>query len=255
MALRTSPRGRQRGVAIITALLLTTLAVTIVASLFWQQQVQVRSMENQRLQLQTRWILRGALDWTRLILSQDGRDRTLYTPLDGVWATPLAETRLDQYIERERVENENFDATLSGQITDAQGRYNLANLALGRTINPTQKAIFERLLNNVQLDSSLAQRVAQLVSDGQKVAVDPSLGAGGQTPGQSGSVTPPGISTNGSAGESMEVLRVEDLLAVSGFAPQAIERLRDLVIVLPKATKLNVNTAPAPFGRYFCASS
>jgi general secretion pathway protein K len=54
---------RQRGVAVITALLLTTLAVTIVASLFWQQQVQVRSMENQRLQLQTRWILRGALDW------------------------------------------------------------------------------------------------------------------------------------------------------------------------------------------------
>ena len=42
-------RYRQRGVAVVTALLLTTLAVTIVASLFWQQQVQVRSIENQRL--------------------------------------------------------------------------------------------------------------------------------------------------------------------------------------------------------------
>ena len=56
-------RTRQRGVAVVTALLLTTLAVTIVASLFWQQQVQVRSMENQRLQSQTKWIQRGALDW------------------------------------------------------------------------------------------------------------------------------------------------------------------------------------------------
>ena len=64
---------RQRGVAVITALLLTTLAITIVASLFWHQQVQVRSIENQRLQLQKQWILRGALDWTRLILREDAR--------------------------------------------------------------------------------------------------------------------------------------------------------------------------------------
>ncbi len=54
---RPAPRYRQRGIAVITALLLTTLAITIVASLFWQQQVQVRSIENQRLQLQKQWIL------------------------------------------------------------------------------------------------------------------------------------------------------------------------------------------------------
>ena len=47
----------QAGVAVVTALLLTTLAITIVASLFWQQQVQVRSIENQRLQLQKKWVL------------------------------------------------------------------------------------------------------------------------------------------------------------------------------------------------------
>ena len=46
------PTRRQDGVAVVTALLLTTLAITIVASLFWQQQVQVRSIENQRYQLQ-----------------------------------------------------------------------------------------------------------------------------------------------------------------------------------------------------------
>ena len=53
---------KQKGVAIITALLLTTLAIAIVTSLFWHQQVQVRSIENQRLQLQKQWILRGAFD-------------------------------------------------------------------------------------------------------------------------------------------------------------------------------------------------
>ena len=66
----TRPLRDQRGVAVITALLLTTLAVTIVASLFWQQQVQVRAIENQRLQLQKQWVLRGAMDWARLILKE-----------------------------------------------------------------------------------------------------------------------------------------------------------------------------------------
>jgi general secretion pathway protein K len=37
---------------------------------------------------------------------------------------------------------------------------------------------------------------------------------------------------------------VEDLLAVSGYTPQSVERLREFVIVLPQATKVNVNTAP-----------
>ncbi|MBW8898338.1 MAG: general secretion pathway protein GspK, partial [Massilia sp.] len=98
MRIRSPRPWRERGVAVITALLLTTLAISIVASLFWQQQVQVRSMENQRLHLQTKWILRGALDWATLVLFQDGIDHSTYTSLDQVWATPLAETRLDQYV-------------------------------------------------------------------------------------------------------------------------------------------------------------
>src|SRR5438034_11419561 len=93
-----SRQSRRRGVAIVTALLLTTLAVTIVASLFWQQQVQVRSIENQRLQLQKNWILRGALDWASLILRAGGRQSTI-DHLGQPWATPLADTRLDQYVE------------------------------------------------------------------------------------------------------------------------------------------------------------
>jgi general secretion pathway protein K len=217
---------RQRGVAVITALLLTTLAVTIVASLFWQQQVQVRSMENQRLQLQTRWILRGALDLSRLVLYQDFLDSPNLTQLNGIWATPLEETRLDDYIERERAEAENFNATLSGKMVDAQSRYNLANLSLQKQIDLKQLEVFKRLLVNLQLDSNLAQAVANQVAGSQAVQ---------------GQAAVPG------APQPMELVRVEDLLAVSGFAPQAIERLRDFIIILPSAapTPVNVNTAPA----------
>ena len=223
------PLSKQRGVAIITALLLTTLAVTIVASLFWAQQVQVRSMENQRLHLQTKWILRGALDWARLVLRQDGIDNQRYTSLTAVWNTPLAETRLDQYIERERVQGEIFDATLSGRIIDATSRYNLTNLATGPQINSPHVAIFKRLLVNLQLDPALAVKTAQAVAAGA-----------GPPPHEEG--TAPLAARSSSP---MALTQVEDLLSIPGYTPAIVEKLREFVIVLPDATTVNVNTAPA----------
>jgi general secretion pathway protein K len=256
---------RERGVAVITALLLTTLAISIVASLFWQQQVQVRSMENQRLHLQTKWILRGALDWASLVLFQDGLDHRDFTALDQVWATPLAETRLDQYIERERVEGENFAATLSGTIVDACSRYNLRNLADKGQVDPGQMEVFGRLLRNLQMDPQLAGRTAAFVAAGQPLeAPTPEGGeaSGGGTPAGTPAGTPTGtpagtptgtptgsnlprVSRSSVAGSPMKFLQVEDLLTVPGFTPAMVERLRPFVIVLPDVTTVNVNTAPA----------
>ncbi|SFB76918.1 type II secretion system minor pseudopilin GspK [Massilia yuzhufengensis] len=231
---------RQRGVAVVTALLLTTLAIAIVASLFWQQQVQVRSMENQRLHLQTKWILRGALDWASLVLRQDAYTSN-YTSLDQVWATPLAETRLDQYIERERVAGETFDASLSGNIIDATSRYNLGNLAKDRMKNPEQVRIFGRLLDNLRVDARLAERVANFVAQGQQApaVVDPPAG-GSTTTGQPQPVPP-------TAGVPIPLLQPDDLLAVQGFTPEIMAKLRPFLIVLPgpELTPLNVNTVPA----------
>ena len=221
---------RQRGVAVITALLLTTLAVTIVASLFWQQQVQVRSMENQRLHLQTKWILRGALELSSLILkSRTGQAQTM-TTLDQVWTTPLAETRLDQYIERERVENEVFNATLSGSLSDATARYNLNHLSKNGLPDPEQVAIFRRLLTNLQLDPGLAVKAAQMVAAANPAPV--ATAVPGTQPQRAASNVPMGL------------VQVDDLLAVPGFTREVVTRLHDFVIVLPAGVAVNVDTAP-----------
>lgn len=224
---------KQRGVAVITALLLCTLAVSIVASLFWQQQVQVRSMENQRLQLQTKWILRGALDWARLVLQTAGTQRNGITTLNDVWNTPLAETRLDQYIERERVEGEVFDATLSGRVIDASSRYNLRHISLGRQPNPKHEQIYENLLRILQIDPALAKRTADYVRTTEPAPPVP--------PGQSGAAAPKSI--------PVAIKRIEDLLVIPGYTPEIIAKLREFVIVLPDTRVgnkhgINVNTAP-----------
>ncbi|RJG14708.1 type II secretion system minor pseudopilin GspK [Massilia cavernae] len=222
---------RQRGVAVITALLLCTLAVSIVASLFWQQQVQVRSMENQRLHLQTKWILRGALDWARLVLRQDGIDSPAVTTLNAVWNTPLAETRLDQYIERERVAGEVFDATLSGRVIDASSRYNLRNLSDAQVQDAKQVEVYANLLKNLQIDPALAKKTAEVVALGEPPPPPP---LGDNTPRPPRTTAP------------IQLQQVEDLLAIPGYTPEIVAKLRDFVIVLPgdPKPKLNVNTAP-----------
>ena len=254
-------RTRQRGVAVVTALLLTTLAVTIVASLFWQQQVQVRSIENQRLQLQKQWILRGALDWARLILRENARLAQNDT-LDQPWAVPLQDTRLDQYVENNRADTEASDATLSGRMVDAQSMYNLNNLAANGVPAPKEVKIFARLLGNLRLNPSLAQDVAVMVAasaarqgavppgpadPAQPQALDPTTGlplasdGSGRQP-QTPAPAPPVVAPAGPP--MLAMTQVEDLLAVPGFTPEAVEKLRDLVIFLPQAgTQVNVNTA------------
>lgn len=252
-------RHRQRGVAVVTALLLTTLAVTIVASLFWQQQVQVRSIENQRLQLQKQWILRGALDWARLILRENAR-LSNYDSLDQPWAVPLLDTRLDQYVENNRADTESSDATLSGQMVDAQSLYNLTNLAPNGQIVEKEVKAFARLLASQRLNPSLAQDTAAMVAASVPRQPPPATGATGNeqnidpltglprananpNTGATGNQGPPTVTV--SSQRLMPMTQVEDLLAIPGFTPEAVEKLRNLVIFLPQGgTSLNINTAP-----------
>jgi general secretion pathway protein K len=162
-----------------------------------------------------------------------------YTSLEQPWATPLAETRLDQYIERERIEGENFDATLSGSVTDACSRYNLRNLAGDNGPDEGQVKVFKNLLRNLQMQETLAARVADYV-----VATQPPravVGDGGEPP---PTPTPTPTPRSTVTGKPISLLQVDDLLAVPGFTPEMVERLRPFVIVLPAGkTKVNVNTA------------
>jgi general secretion pathway protein K len=215
-------RRRERGVAVVTALLLATLAITIVASLFWQQQVQVRSIENQRLQLQKQWVLRGALDWARLILREDAKYSTI-DDLNEPWAVPLSDTRLDRYVESAALRGDAGSAVLSGGIQDAQARLNLTNLATQGKVNTSEVQAFERLLSTLRQDSAIAQATAQLLADSERAA----------------------LADNPGSPRPIGLVQVNDLLAVPGCTLQTLNAIRDYVIFLPSATPVNANTATA----------
>lgn len=163
----SSPQ-RQRGAALLTAMIIVTLVATLAAAMVWQQwrAVQVESAE--RARAQSAWILSGALDFAKLILREDLRSSNgrQFTALTEPWATPLAESRLSTFL---AVDKSNADdgpeAFLSGNITDAQARYNLTNLVNKGVVDPEEQKTLERLCQTVGIETGVADRIANRLRD------------------------------------------------------------------------------------------
>ncbi|WP_244847559.1 type II secretion system minor pseudopilin GspK [Caballeronia sp. SL2Y3] len=264
---------RQRGVAIISALLVVALSSILVSGMLWRQQVQVRRIENQRLLAQAQWISRSALDWTRLILRSEADTSPTVTYLGGVWGVPIAKTKLSDFLGQigEVRSQEGAQTFLSGSIEDAQAKFNLRNLVATPTpgvltINVEQIQAFQRLLTMLGINGSLAKTVALQMraglsrsatrfqtqtGNGATAASSPAeamaaIAQGGGTGG--GNFTDdPGLKDADSDAPvaPLQMISVDSLLDVPGFSAEAVAKLRAFVTVLPTTTSVNMNTAPA----------
>lgn len=262
-----APVHRERGVAIINALLVVALSAILVSGMLWRQQVQVRRIENQRLLAQAQWVARGALDWTRMVLRSEGDTAPGITYLGGIWAVPIAKTKLSDFLGRIGVTDsaEGSDTYLSGSIEDAQAKFNLRNLVSSPApgalqLNAAQVQTFQRLLATLGLDQQLAKIVARRVRAGLKQSATrfqaaqlPGAASGVPVPLPDGGTESggnftdePGIAGGEGRGPApLMMTSVDSLLDVEGFTPEMVERLRPFVTVLPTVTPVNLNTAPA----------
>jgi general secretion pathway protein K len=141
---------RQFGGALLLAMLILTLVASVAAGMVWQQYRAIQVEAAERARTQAAWILLGALDWARLILREDARSSANLDHLGEPWAVPLAEARLASFLAADRdntaADNEGLQAFLSGQISDAQGRFNLRHVVDDEgKLAPTQVAALQRL--------------------------------------------------------------------------------------------------------------
>lgn len=213
-----SPRAMPaRGAALLVAMVLLTVVATLASGMVWQQWKGVEVESAERSRVQSAWVLQGALDWARLILREDARSGRA-TSLNEPWATPLAETRLSTFlaVDGERKTDDGPEAFLDGSITDAQSRYNLRNLVQDGKLVPAQRAMLERLCAN----AGIAKGSASLLAEGWLAA---SLATDAAAP------LPP--------------QQLADLVWL-GLDAASIERLASVVVLLPVATPVNLNTAP-----------
>ncbi|KIG02708.1 general secretion pathway protein K [Caballeronia concitans] len=273
--MRASGRsGKQRGVAIISALLVVALSAILVSGMLWRQQVQVRRIENQRLLAQAQWISRSALDWTRLILRSEADTSPTVTYLGGVWGVPIAKTKLSDFLGQigEVRAQEGAQTYLSGSIEDAQAKFNLRNLVATPTpgvltINVQQIQSFQRLLTLLGINGSLAKTVALQMRAGlarsatrfqtqtgngtSLATTNPeetmaAIAQGGGTGGGNFTDDPGMKDADSNAPVApLQMISVDSLLDVPGFSAEAVAKLRKFVTVLPTTTPVNMNTAPA----------
>ena len=207
---------RQRGAALLTAMIIVTLVVTLASSMVWQQWRAVQVEVAERARTQAAWILSGALDFAKLILREDWKTNRP-TALTEPWATPLAEARLSTFL---AVDKSNADdgpeAFLSGSISDAQARYNFTNLINQGKVDPQELAALERLCQAVGIETGVAQRIA----DGLRDATSPQAGANAP-------LLPQTVAQ----------------LSWLGIDAASIKALEPHVVLLPVMTAVNVNTA------------
>ena len=129
------PRRRQSGAALLLALLIMTLVATLAAGMVWLQWRGIEVEAAERARTQAEWLLNASLDWGNLILKSSIRNSHTEDDLGQPWATPLEETKLSSFLSADGNHQDDGgpEAYLSGQITDAESKYNLYNIILDTT--------------------------------------------------------------------------------------------------------------------------
>ncbi len=237
---RAPTRALQSGAALLLAMIILALVATVTAGMVWHQSRAIQIEAAERARTQAAWILNGALDWARLILREDQRNnRSRANPYDGLdepWATPLEEARLSSFLAVDKDNNADTgpEAFISGQIEDAQARFNLRSLLddAGKLV-PVQVEALKRLCTAAGAPDDTADRLA-----GALAGASPLAAATGASP---------TVATAGAAAvasdQPLQPQRFADL-AWLGFEAPLLQLLAPLVDLLPARTPVNVNTAP-----------
>ena len=256
----------QSGAAIVSVLVLVSIATLLVASLFWRQHLATRSVQNRFASAQLRWIETAVLDWAAVVLRSDQNSSGQVDHLQETWAVPVAETRLDETVTAgARISGSTRSALIAGQIFDAQGRFNLSNLVHEGKPVDNQATAFRRLLAFLglppELESTLTRRLLESYPATTQASLDQgSTGAGGSTGSVASSGTPtPAPAQKVAAPIPMLAppLKMSELLRLPGFDERVVTALMPFAVLLPKhipagetrhstaGTRINVNTAPA----------
>ena len=232
---RIGPQRRQRGAALLLALLIMTLVATLAAGMVWLQWRGIEVETAERARAQADWLLNASLDWGNLILKSSIRNGDPDDDLGQPWATPLEETKLSSFLSADGTHSEDSgpEAYLSGQITDAQSKYNLYNLVgiqgVGRTVEEKRLQI---LLSAI----GVSPDVGQTIIAGMRASYTA----------QQNLVDQPGQAD--STGSVLMPIELADL-AWYGIDPKVIKQIEPFVQIIPftgtTAMTINANTAPA----------
>ena len=213
-------RTRQRGVALITAVLMVALATMLAVDVGYRGFLDQRRSGNLFALDQGLEVALGAEAWAADFLKQDLQNSQT-DHFGENWARPLPPLPIE-------------GGTVEGRLEDMQGRFNLNNLVhTDGTPNPTAVKQLERILAMLEIEPNWATAMADWIDQDTQ----PGFPDGAEDTVYTG-LDPPHLAAN------MPITRASELLVLPGFGAERYAKLRPFVTALPVGTPLNVCTAP-----------
>lgn len=213
--------GRQRGIALITAVLIVALATILAVNVAFKGVLDQRRSANLFGLDQAYEIALGAEALAAEGLRRDAQDSQT-DHLGEAWAKPVV-LPIDDGI-----------GTVQGQLEDLQGRFNLNNLIFpDGTTNPAAVKQFERILSMAGVEPDWATTMADWIDED----IDPGFPNGAEDTTYTGQ-NPPHLAAN------MPITRISEIMQLPGFTADRYAKLKPYIAALPVGSKINVCTAP-----------
>ncbi len=212
---------RQRGVALITAIVVVAIATVLAVHIGTRAALDLRRTAG-LVALDQGWhVALSAEAWAAEVLRDDIEDSEI-DHLGEAWAQPLPPLPLD-------------NGEMRGALEDMQGRFNLNSLVNSeREIDDASVARFERLLVLV----GAQPRWARILADWIDTDTVPQIPEGAED-GTYLSQNPPYRAANG------VIATTTEMMALPGMTRDEFERIRPYVAALPVGTPVNLCTAKA----------
>jgi general secretion pathway protein K len=217
-----TPR-RQRGVALITAILITALVSSVALSLAWDNALDMRRTMTLLYRDQAVQVAMGAESWIQSILRDDLAE-TETDHLGEIWASELPGLP---------VQSDVVQGQLFGTIEDLQGRFNVNNLIdQNGEVDELALEQFRRLLIALELDPRIAGIAADWIDANQEAGFPD----GAEDAIYTGFI--PAYRT-----PNLPITNATELAALEGIDKASFDILAPHIVALPGRTGINVNTA------------
>jgi len=213
-----SPKQQTSGVALVTVLLIVSIATVLVVSMSSKQYFSIRAQGNLQANVQGWQYVISLEQWATAVLNRDARENKT----DGVndaWQQGIPETEVEQ-------------AFIAAKISDLQGRLNLNNLIRNNELSQVDYEVFQRLFSELGIDASILNAIVDWID-----ADSEPLYPGGAEDDYYMALKP-GMRT-----ANQSVFQVEELQDIKGMTIEVYNKLIPHVSALPGYQTVNVNTA------------
>jgi general secretion pathway protein K len=199
---------RQRGLALLMALMIVVLATTIAVSIIYEEKFTIRKTGHIYLMDRANLYAVGLEDWARIYLRED-REESKTDSLDENWATGIPGLPIE-------------GGYLTGYLEDEQAKFNVNSIV----ISEVALNRFIRLCDNLGVEDTFIPALMDWIDEDFDIRY------------------PDGMEENYDSYRvaNREMADISELLLVHNMTLETYEKLKPHITALPTPTTLNVNT-------------